>query len=198
MDRKKETDDPHIRRHARRAQAGVLKTVRLFDAGLRAVLKPVYNRLSQNQALKKWFVSKSRTRTISIVRRRVSSCNCCSVSVLSEDGPQESGSGSYSARACFLWTMSRFGWSRIRARSSANRSPAGNLSCPYFLSPRSDAVSFCNHFPDIRKENGSIHLLRGAPGGAGGYETILIQNEDAIRVLDVERRCATTKVVLSI
>lgn len=51
-----------------RAQAGVLKTVRLFDAGLRAVLKPVYNRLSQNQALKKWFVSKSRTRTISIVR----------------------------------------------------------------------------------------------------------------------------------
>lgn len=49
-------------------QAGVLEALRLCDAGLRALLKPVYNRLSQNRALKKWFVSKSRTRTISIVR----------------------------------------------------------------------------------------------------------------------------------
>jgi hypothetical protein len=51
-----------------KAQAGVLKAMRLLDAGIRTVLKPAYNRLSQNRALRKWLASRSRTRTISILR----------------------------------------------------------------------------------------------------------------------------------
>jgi hypothetical protein len=51
-----------------RAQAGMLKAVRLLDAGIRTVLRPAYNRLSQNRALRRWLAGRSRTRTISIVR----------------------------------------------------------------------------------------------------------------------------------
>ena len=51
-----------------KAQARALKALRLVDSGIRAALKPAYNRLAQNRALRKWLASRSRTRTISIVR----------------------------------------------------------------------------------------------------------------------------------
>lgn len=53
---------------AGKVQARMLKAARLFDSGICAVLRPLYNRLSENRALRKWLASGNETKTISILR----------------------------------------------------------------------------------------------------------------------------------